>query len=355
MLDRDPYLVVSEGRLFWIQDAYTTTNKYPYAQPFNPRLNYIRNSVKAVVDAYTGEVNFYISEPNDPLVRAYAAAFPELYKPLSAMSESLRLHLRYPEDLFLIQVEMYRTYHMQDPQVFYLREDQWNVPREIYEDKEQLVEPYYVIMRLPDTAREEFLLMLPMTPPNRQNVISWLAARSDGDNYGNLLVYNFPKDKLVYGPLQVEGRINQDPTISSQFALWTQAGSRVIRGNMLLIPIGTSAIYVEPVYLRAVNGTIPELKRIVVTAGDRIAMEPTLGAALARLFDIPVSQPTQPQQPTPGGEQPSDDFTELIRQANQLYDRGQEQLRNGDWAGYGESQRQLKELLQRLQNAAASR
>jgi uncharacterized membrane protein (UPF0182 family) len=197
--------------------------------------------------------------------------------------------------------------------------------------------------------------MLPMTPPNRQNVISWLAARSDGDNYGNLLVYNFPKDKLVYGPLQVEGRINQDPTISSQFALWNQAGSRVIRGNMLLIPIGTSAIYVEPVYLRAVNGTIPELKRIVVTAGDRIAMEPTLGAALARLFDIPVSQPTQPQQPTPGGEQPSDDFTELIRQANQLYDRGQEQLRNGDWAGYGESQRQLKELLQRLQNAAASR
>lgn len=355
-LDRDPYIVLHDGRLFWIQDAYTTSDKYPYAEPYNRRLNYIRNSVKAVVDAYSGEVNFYIAEPADPLVKVYAAAFPELYKPLSAMPEGLRLHLRYPEDMFLIQVEMYRTYHMQDPQVFYLREDQWNVPREIFQDKEQPVEPYYVIMRLPDSNREEFLLMLPMTPPARQNVIAWLAARSDGDNYGNLLVYNFPKDKLVYGPLQVEGRISQDPVISSQFALWNQAGSRVIRGNLLLIPIGNSNIYVEPVYLRAVNGTIPELKRVVVAAGDKIAMEPTLGAALARLFDVQVGQPTQPPptQPPPGQGQP-DNVGDLIRQANEVYGRAEEQLRQGDWAGYGESQRRLKDLLQRLQAVAGSR
>ncbi|MHB1005782.1 MAG: UPF0182 family membrane protein [Chloroflexota bacterium] len=354
-LDSDPYIVVDEGKLYWIQDAYTKTDKYPYSQLYAKQpLNYISNSVKVVVDAYSGETTFYIADTTDPIVRTYASAFPELFHPLSDIRPGLRAHLRYPEDLFSIQVEMYRTYHMQDPQTFYLREDQWNVPREIYGDKEQPVEPYYVIMRLPGTQQEEFLLMLPTTPPNRQNVIAWMAARSDAEEYGHMLVYKFPKDKLVYGPLQVEGRISQDPTISAQFALWNQAGSRVIRGNMLLIPLGTSNIYVEPIYLQAQNGTLPELKRIVVTAGDRIVMEPTLGAGLARLFDIQVTQPT-PAQPSAGQPATTPDAAALARQANDLYDKGQSQIRSGDWAGYGETMKQLKETLGKLLQSTGTR
>jgi len=357
MLDHDPYLVLDDGRLFWIQDAYTTTDKYPYSEPYEGRLNYIRNSIKAVVDAYDGSVTFYIADATDPVLRTYAAIFPELFRPLDAMPAGLRAHLRYPEDLFLVQVGMYRTYHMQDPQTFYLREDLWNVPREVYANKEQDLEPYYVIMRLPSEKQEEFLLMLPMTPPNKQNVISWLAARSDGQNYGRLLVYKFPKDKLVYGPLQVEGRITQDPTISAQFALWNQAGSQVIRGNLLIIPIGTSNLYVEPVYLQAANGRLPELKRVVVAAGDRIVMEPSLGAGLARLFDLQTAAPAATSAPPaspatpPAAGTPALDAASLARQANDLYDKAQQQIAKGDWAGYGESMRQLKDVLTRLQQA----
>ncbi len=351
LLDHDPYLVLNDGRIFWVQDAYTHSDAYPYAQFYRGDLNYLRNSVKVIVDAYEGSVDFYLLDETDPLARTYASAYPGLFKSSAELPAGMREHLRYPEDLFLVQTEMYRTYHMQDPQVFYLREDQWQKPKEIYEDKEVVIDPYYVIMKLAGEEREEFLLMMPMTPPARNNVTAWLAARSDGDEYGKLLVYKYPKDRLVYGPLQVEGRISQDPTISAQFALWNQAGSRVIRGNMMMVPIGNSNIYVEPVYLLADRGTLPELKRVVVTVGDRIAMDATLSGALAQLFSL-SGTPSRPSQPPPAGGTSS--WPELSKQANELYDQAQSQIAQGDWAGYGESMRQLKAVLVEMSRMPAN-
>ncbi|MDZ4230238.1 MAG: UPF0182 family protein, partial [Dehalococcoidales bacterium] len=283
-LDNDPYLVVIDGRLFWIQDAYTTTERYPYSQPIAGGINYIRNSVKAVIDAYNGDVTFYVTDPDDALIRTYQAIFPGLFTPAGQMPESVRAHLRYPEDMFNVQAMVYQTYHMRDARVFYNKEDLWAVPREFYADRDQPMESYYIIMRLPGEEREEFLLMLPFTPVNKNNTIGWLAARSDGENYGKLLAYLFPKERLVYGPNQIENRIQQDTVITEQLALWSRGGSRVIRGNLLLIPIGESILYVEPVFLQADTQGLPELKRVIVAAGDRIAMRPTLAESLAVIF-----------------------------------------------------------------------
>src|SRR3990170_3418556 len=283
-LDSDPYVVVADGRLFWILDAYTQSNRYPYAQPHRERFNYLRNSVKAVVDAYHGTVTLYVAEPADPLIQTYARIFPGLLRPLAELPVSLRAHLRYPQDLFAAQAEMYRLFHMQDPRVFYNKEDVWVLPEEIYIDKPRQMAPYYVIMRLPDAPREEFMLILPYTPPGKQNMITWLAARSDGQDYGKLLAFRYPKDKLVFGPMQIEARLNQDPAISEQFTLWSQGGNRVIRGNMIVIPIGQSNLYVEPIYLQAEQGRLPEMKRVILASGNRIVMEPTVGAALRGLF-----------------------------------------------------------------------
>ena len=282
-------------------DAYTYTAAYPYSQPifWQPGgiragglwLNYIRNSVKIVVNAYDGSILFYVADPNDPIIQTYQRVFPSLFRPLSEMPQSLRAHVRYPEDLFKIQADRYLSFHMQDPTVFYNREDSWAVATEKVGSQNQAVdvEPYYVVMRMPGEAREEFLLMQPFTPVNRTNMIAWLAARSDEPNYGKLVVYKYPKERLIFGPFQVEGRIDQDPTISAQFALWSQSGTRVIRGNLLVIPLGASNLYVEPVYLQAENGPIPELKRVVVSTGSRVVMEPTLEEALARLFNLPAA------------------------------------------------------------------
>jgi len=294
-LDRDPYVVVADGRLFWILDAYTYSNRYPYAQPHREGFNYLRNSVKAVVDAYHGTVTLYVAEPADPLIRTYARIFPRLLRPLAELPASLQAHLRYPQDLFAAQAEMYRLFHMQDPRVFYNKEDVWVLPEEIYIDKPREMAPYYVIMRLPDAPREEFMLILPYTPPGKQNMITWLAARSDGPHYGKLLAFRYPKDKLVFGPMQIEARLNQDPAISEQFTLWSQGGNRVIRGNMIVIPIGQSNLYVEPIYLQAEQGRLPEMKRVILASGNRVVMEPTVGAALRGLFAQP-----QPSPPTAG-------------------------------------------------------
>ncbi|MCH7939126.1 MAG: UPF0182 family protein, partial [Candidatus Marinimicrobia bacterium] len=251
--DGDPYLVISEGRLFWILDAYTTTDMYPYSTRTSGRsaINYIRNSVKAVVDAYHGDITFYQADTTDPVINTYREIFPEFLKPLSEMPEDLRSHVRYPVDLFRVQAFMNRTYHMQDVTVFYNQEDLWEIPNEIYSDRPQPMEPYYIITKLPGEEREEFLLMLPYTPANKDNMIGWLAARCDGEGYGDLVAYKLPKDKLIFGPMQLEARIDQQPEISSQLTLWGQGGSEVIRGNLLVIPIESSFIYVEPIYLVA--------------------------------------------------------------------------------------------------------
>ncbi|MBA2449679.1 MAG: UPF0182 family protein [Chloroflexi bacterium] len=366
MQDRDPYMVVVDGQLFWMLDTYTHTNSFPYSQPRLWRaggvwLNYIRNSVKVVVNAYDGSMHFYVADTEDPLIRSYQQIFPELFLPLSEMPPSLRAHIRYPEDLFRIQAERYQIFHMLDPTVFYNREDAWAIPFEKFYYERQPVDPYYVIMRLPGQPREEFLLMQPFTPINKDNMIAWLAARSDEPNYGKLLVYKFPKEKLVYGPYQVEGRIDQDPAISSQFTLWSQAGSKVIRGNTLVIPIGTSNLYVEPIYLQADNtGAIPELKRVIVATGSRLVMEPTLDEALAKLFGSGfAAQPTSPTtsdgqaSATPGGGPLSGDVSALVRSATDHLARAQEAQRAGDWARYGEEQRALEGDLRRLNELAA--
>ena len=352
-LDSDPYLVVVDGRLFWIQDAYTTTDRYPYSEPLVGGLNYIRNAVKIVIDAYNGSMTFYITDPEDALIQTYQAIFPELFVPAEQMPQSLRVHWRYPEDMFNIQASVYQSYHMRDPRVFYNKEDLWAVPNEFYADKEQPMEPYYIIMRLPDEEKEEFLLMLPFTPANKNNTIGWLAARCDGENYGKLLAYHFPKERLVYGPSQIENRIQQDTVITEQLALWGRGGSRVIRGNLLMIPLGKSNLYVEPVFLQAQGGGLPELKRVIVAAGESIAMELTLESSIASIFstDLP---PTEPEPPVPGEpEEPVPaDIAALIEEAQQHYNRAQQYLNAGNWTGYGEELDALKAVLDRLAELA---
>jgi len=355
-LDSDPYLVVVNGRLFWIQDAYTTTDRYPYSEPLEGGLNYIRNSVKAVVDAYDGSVTFYITDPEDALIQTYQSIFPALFVPVEQMPESLRVHLRYPEGMFNIQASVYQSYHMRDARVFYNKEDLWAVPKEVYAGKEQPIEPYYVIMRLPDEEKEEFLLMLPFTPVNKNNTIGWLAARSDGKNYGKLLAYHFPKERLVYGPSQIENRIQQDTVITEQLALWARGGSRVIRGNLLLIPLGKSNLYVEPVFLQAEAGGLPELKRVIVAAGEQIAMEPTLKASIAAIFGA-EAPPTEPVVKPPAPAEPEKplaaDIANLIEEAQQHYTKAQQYLKAGDWASYGKELDALKAALDRLAKLAA--
>ena len=355
-LDNDPYMVIMEGRLLWVQDAYTTTTNYPYSEPIEGKINYIRNSVKVVTDAYEGDVTFYISDPDDALIQTYQAIFPELFVPEEQMPEELRQHIRYPEGMFTIQARVYQNYHMQDAQVFYNKEDLWTFPKEIYSGAEQRMLPYYIIMHLPEEEKEEFLLILPFTPVNKNNTVGWLAARCDGENYGKLLAYIFPKDKLVYGPSQIENRIQQDTVITEQLALWGRGGSRVIRGNLLMIPVGTSSLFVEPVFLQAEAGGLPELKRVIVVAGDQIAMEPTLGESLTAIFGTgtflsePGEEPVEPGEP---GEEITADVAGLISQAQQHYSNAQDYLKDGDWTGYGRELEALKAILDELAGISA--
>jgi len=279
-LDSDPYLVVTEGKMKWIYDAYTVSDRFPYSQTIPRFGNYVRNSVKVVIDAYDGSMDFFISDPNDPIIQTWKKVFPELFKELNEMPEDLRKHIRYPSDLFTIQAFIYATYHMKTPQVFYNKEDQWEIP----EIDNKMMEPYYTIMKLPGNKAEEYILMLPFTPSGKSNLSAWMVAQSDGENYGKLIAYTFPKQKLIYGPNQIVARINQDAEVSRQISLWDQRGSKVIQGTMLVIPIEESLIYVRPLYLKADAGKIPELKRVIVGYEDTIAMERTLEEALAKIF-----------------------------------------------------------------------
>ena len=354
-LDHDPYIVVSGGRLFWMQDAYTTSDWFPYAQPQSAGgLNYIRNSVKVVIDAYNGAVDFYVSDPDDPIIKTYQRIFPSLFKPLAAMPADLQQHIRYPEDLFLVQAQLYRTYHMDRAEVFYNREDLWQFPRQPADSDAllgrdaQRMAPYYMIMRLPGEPRAEFVLMLPMVPSQRENMIAWLAARCDPPDYGKLVVYEFPKDKQVFGPFQIEARIQQNTDISQQISLWNQMGSRVIRGHLLVVPIENSILYVSPLYLRAATGQLPELKRVIAAYGDRVVMEETLGAALAALFKDTAPPPARPAEAGGNDRRPAGPADARAREALVHYDRAIERLKAGDFAGFGTELDALRPLLEAL-------
>jgi uncharacterized membrane protein (UPF0182 family) len=349
--DHDPYIVVTDdGRLFWMLDGYTTTSRYPYSDPVPGVGNYIRNSVKVTIDAYNGTVTFYLADATDPLVRAYARAFPGLLKPLDAMPPSLRGHIRYPEDFFAIQARKYATYHMKDPQVFYNKEDLWAIPRRTVEGRDREMEAYYTIMRLPGEKKEEFILLTLFNPSRRDNMIAWLAARSDPPNYGRLLVYDLPKQKLVFGPRQIDARIDQDPVISQQLSLWNQRGSTVIRGSLIAIPLDQSLIYVQPLYLAASEqGAVPELRRVIVAYGNQIAMEPTLQQSLARLFGgRPTGPPAAAMPAAPPGAVAGAGGRLLAQRALEIWNRAQDALRRGDWAAYGVEQKRLEEALRAL-------
>ncbi|MFA5907392.1 MAG: UPF0182 family protein [Vicinamibacterales bacterium] len=358
VFDDDPYPVVSGGRIFWIQDAYTTTDRYPYATAAGG-VNYIRNSVKVVVDAYQGTVQFYLSEPNDPIVQTIARIFPTLLRPLSEMPEDLRHHVRYPEGIFQMQSSVYATYHMTNPAVFYNKEDQWEVPAVDSSGETRRMEPYYAMMKLPGENDAEFIQMLPFTPRRRDNLASWMVARSDGEHYGKLQVFQFPKQTLVFGPQQVVARINQDQVISPQITLWSQQGSQVIQGTLMVIPIEQSLIYVRPLYLRAQAGRIPELTRVIVAYQNRIVMERTLDEAIARLFGdadrapraaatpaaTPVAMAGAPPVPAATG---AAEWERMASEARSTYQRALDAQRAGDWAKYGEEIKRLGELLERM-------
>jgi uncharacterized membrane protein (UPF0182 family) len=345
-LDADPYLVVTaDGRLVWILDAYTATDRYPYADPAPGVGNYIRNAVKVTVDAFHGTVDFYLADPSDPLVRTLARVFPALLKPLEAMPSDLRAHIRYPEGLFAIQAQKYATYHMREPQVFYNREDLWARPQRTVGERTEEMEPYSTIMRLPGERKEEFILLTLFNPARRDNMIAWLAARSDPPNYGRLIVYLFPKQRLVYGPRQIDARIDQDPVIARQLALWNQAGSTVIRGSLLAIPIEESLLYVQPLYLAAAEqGALPELRRVIVAHGNAIAMMPTLEESLATIFGAQVLATAVPRPASPR----SDAAPSLALQAWEAWTRAQEALRTGDLTRYGAEQKHLEEALRAI-------
>jgi len=337
--DADPYLVISAaGRLVWLLDGYTVSEWFPYSAPTPGLGNYVRNAVKVTVDAYDGTAHFYIADPADPLIRTIAQIFPGLLQPLAAMPADLRAHLRYPEGLFRIQAGMFAVYHMRDTQVFYNKEDLWNLPARSVGGQEQAMEPYYLILRLPGEPQEEFVLLIPFTPSKKDNLAAWLAARSDPPNYGKLISYTFPKQKLVYGPRQLEARIDQDASISQQLSLWNQRGSQVIRGNLLVIPIERSLMYVEPLYIAAEKGQLPELKRVIVGFGERIAMEETLEGAMARVFGGAPPRVATAGAPTPAAGADASVKT-LLDSAAAAYARASEELRR------------LGELLQQLRGA----
>jgi uncharacterized membrane protein (UPF0182 family) len=377
--DGDPYIAVIDGRLKWIIDAYTSSDRYPYSEPLNRSndissllgndtiatlarggSNYVRDAAKVVIDAYDGSLSYYVVDEADPILDTYRQIFPNLFKSADETPEEIWEHFRYPQDLFALQAQMYRTYHMADPEVFYNREDIWRFPTQVYEGEQVRMEPYYLIMKLPGETTEEFIQILPFTPINKDNMVSWMAGRSDGDNYGKLLLYEFPKQQLVYGPSQIEARIDQTPEISQQLTLWSQEGSRVIRGDLLVIPIEQSLLYVEPVYLRAEQGELPELRRVIVAHDNDIVMRETLDEALAAIFGESTAEPIAPPADAVEGdvtEATTSTPTLPAEQANRIqdalnaYEAGRQALQDGDWEAYGQAQQELESILNELNNS----
>ncbi|HEY0442749.1 MAG TPA: UPF0182 family protein [Candidatus Limnocylindrales bacterium] len=379
--DKDPYVVVNgAGRLVYIWDAYTITDRFPHANDFSPSdlgdttglagspFNYIRNSVKVTVDAYDGTVNYYVADPADPLIRAWQGVFPTMFKPMSAMPPDLAAHIRVPEEGFNVQTQMYGRYHVTDPLTFFQNDDLWTVPESKATEQTLPSQAYYVIMRMPGEAKPEFLLLQPMVPTNRPNMIAWVAARNDAPNYGKVVAYRFPTDTTVFGPAQIEARIDQDPVISAQFTLWSQSGSSVIRGNLIVVPVGDSLLYLQPVYLQSTASKFPEFQRIIVASATKVVWAPTLSESLRLLLQAqgsptpsptptpppgssppPTSSPGVTPAPTPGGGSAlPGDVPGLIGYANTHFDLAQQALRNGDFARYGQEIALVKQALQRL-------
>jgi uncharacterized membrane protein (UPF0182 family) len=352
--DSAPYLAISQGRLLWVQDAYTTSSRYPYSKPAGG-INYIRNSVKVTVDAYDGTVTFHVLDTEDPVVATLARIFPTLFKPIAHMPEDLRGRLRYPQGIFGLQAAVFATFHMTNPATFYNGEDQWDIPSLEQGPQAKPMAPYYTVMKLPGEAGAEYIQMLPYTPRQKDNLAAWIVARSDGENYGQLVVFQLPKQTVIFGPRQIAARISQDQVIAPQITLWNQQGSAVIQGSLLVIPIEESLLYIRPMYLKAANGRIPELKRVIVAYQNRIVMENTLDAALERLFPgggvspaVARTQPVRPLRPEPAPQGASEEASSLAAQAQQAYQRALQAQREGNWAQYGEEIRQLGELLQRM-------
>ena len=340
--DGDPYMVVDAGgRLKWIIDAYTYSDRLPYSKPIQGGINYMRNSVKATIDAYDGTLNFYISDPNDVLAKVYARIFPGLFKPLTSMPEDLRRHVRYPHQFLQLQAAIFAAYHMTDPKVFYNKENLWQIPAL----GEKPMEPYYTIMKLPGEKMEEYILLLPFTPSKRDNLAAWLTARCDGNNYGKIRAYTFPRDRLIYGPKQIDARINQDSFISQQLTLWNQRGSEVIRGSLLVIPIEKSLLYVQPLFLAADKAGLPELKRVIVAFGDQVVMEENLELALQRLFGGEKTVATVAAAVT---SETKSSPAALAKEAMSIYEKATTLQRQGNWAGYGEELRKLEQILKQL-------
>ncbi len=358
--DSDPYLTIQDGKLIWIQDAYTVTDRYPYSEPVDisgGRINYISNSVKIAIDAYNGDMTFYVSDQEDPLIRTWQRIFPDLFTPMEEAPDSFCAHRRYPKGLFTIQSEIFRTYHMEDPNTFYNKEDVWEFPQAGVSGS---LGAYYLVMHLAGEEKAEFMLISPFTPSGRDNMIAWMAGRSDDPNYGELVVYAFPKQQLIYGPRQVEALIDQTPEISAQLSLWSQRGSDVIRGNLLVIPMGESLLYVQPLYLMASNSDLPELKRVIVSSGGRVAWAERLDEALDNLLGtrpITVPEPAEetgietgeaiprPQLPL---ELPEGSPAELARRAERHFEAAQDAARRGDWARYGEELGKLESVIRQL-------
>ncbi len=361
--DSNPYPVISEGKIYWIVDGYTTSSNYPYAQP-STQLNYVRNSVKIVVDAYNGDVGIYNFDESDPILKAWEGIFPNLIKSREDFPQALVSHIRYPADYFNTQSRMLKNYHMTNPRDFYNRENVWEIPTEKYSGEEIPVEPYYVTMQLPDRDKAQFILKQPFTPYNRRNMVGWLAAGNDGDNYGELQLFSFPRGKQIEGPSQVDAYIDQDPIISQQLSLWSQGGSNVVRGNLLTIPINNKILYVEPLFILSDSGSIPELRRVILYYNDVLVMESSLDLALTKLFgefrddevptvpDTPDSPDTPGTPSTPGGPVTDMSFPELATKINEVFLSQEQAAREGRWADYGTYGEQLRELMKALAELA---
>ena len=354
--DEDPYMFTVDGKLYWIIDAYTYTNRYPYSEPYssNSDVNYIRNSVKVVIDAYNGTTDYYIVDDKDPIAQNFKKIYPDLFKDLDDMPESIQAHMRYPDTLLDIQAQVYQRYHMNDVNVFYQNEDLWEISDEIYGTKEQRMTPNYYIMKLPGEEKAEFVNSIPFTPKDKRNLMGLFVARNDGENYGELILYQMPKSKTVYGPMQVEAQIDQNTEISEDFSLWSSAGSQYSRGNMFIVPIEDSLLYIEPVYLEATNSSIPEVKRVIVAYGDRIAYETTLAEALNSLFgEGSAEESTGSDQSAAagegsGGQDQTMSQAQVISNAQQAFANAQKASQEGDWAAYGQYLDELEQYLNML-------
>lgn len=352
--DTNPYLVISNGRLYWMIDAYTVSGRFPYSQPFKNRFNYIRNSIKVVIGAYDGDVNYYIVDKTDPIAGTYTKIYPELFKEFSEMPDDLKKHIRYPIDYFAVQSSMYRLYHMNNSQVFYNQEDVWEIPKEQYEENEIYVDPYYVNMKLPEEKKASFLLMQPFTPSKKGNLVSWLIAKNDPEDYGELSVYKLSKEKQIFGPMQMESRIDQDTEISKQLTLWGQKGSKVIRGNLLIIPIDNALLYVEPIYLQATASKLPQLKQVVVSYGSKVVMNESLESGIREIFGFSQKQSKKSLEShikeSVSKYASKEDIKKYIKKAIELYDSAEKHLKQADWSSYGNKLKELRELLNSLIN-----